>query len=384
MKAIKELVVRGGVPQPEFENHSASAVRLLYVAPFVNAEGYYRMLLPYLELGKTSYFETRVTSVKKWDFTQGYTISPETFREEDVQWADYIIFPVLLEAYGYLFKALRVLNPDVYLLMDVTRMIPKLPRTHPDYGKFTTDQKRYFFSNIYSMNGITTPVKAIAELFHGYKAYGDERLKEVDVFWLPTLISTLGYEEVTETKQRNKEVVRIGMIGSSRWMKQYRYLLPVLEKVEKTYGNLMEIHLFGWDGKDQGGEMALGTLPVTYHKSVSFLEYFQRLQDLELDVLLIPMQPSEYNHFTDTTRFLEAAAIGVPVIAPENSAYKLIIQDGVTGLLADKFKDWEAALIRLLEHPEFREELGANARAWVWNYRSYHPKTITLFRELFI
>ena len=384
MKAIKELLIREGVPQPGFKNRSASAVHLLYVDPFVNAEGYYRMLLPYLELGKTTYFETRVTSVKKWDFTQGYTISPETFREEDVQWADYIIFPTLLEAYGYLFKALRVLNPDVYLVMDVTRMIPKLPRTHPDYGKFTTDQKRCFFSNIYSMDSITTPFKAIAQLFHQYKEYGDQLLKDVDIFWLPTLVSRLGYEDVTEREKTNKEIVRIGMIGSSRWIPHYRYILPVLEKVGKTYGNLMEIHLFGWDGKEENGKMTLGTIPVTYYKSVSFLEYFQELQDLHLDMLLIPMEPSDYNYFTDTTSFLEAAALGIPVIAPENSAYKLIIQEGVTGLLAEKLKDWEAALIRLIENPEFREELGANARNWVWNYRGYHPKTITLFRELFI
>ena len=62
-------------------------------------------------------------------------------------------------------------------------------------------------------------------------------------------------------------------------------------------------------------------------------------------------------------KYLEAAAVGVPVIASPTDAYRDAIRDGVTGWLAADLDAWGAALATVVEHPERAAHVGATARA---------------------
>ena len=71
---------------------------------------------------------------------------------------------------------------------------------------------------------------------------------------------------------------------------------------------------------------------------------------------------------------VEAYAAGVPVVASRIGAIPWVVDDGVTGALADvgDIPGWTAALRRLLDDGESRR-LGANARR-AWQDR-YSPKS---------
>ncbi|MEO6029604.1 MAG: glycosyltransferase [Candidatus Binatia bacterium] len=62
-------------------------------------------------------------------------------------------------------------------------------------------------------------------------------------------------------------------------------------------------------------------------------------------------------------KYLEAATVGVPVIASPTDAYRDAIRDGVTGWLAADLDTWRAALAAVVAHPERAAHVGATARA---------------------
>ncbi|WP_281989753.1 glycosyltransferase [Aquimarina aggregata] len=385
MKKVRELLKKSDRKDGlEKAKPSADTVRLLYVSPLLNADGYYRMILPYLELGTKKDFETRVTSVSKWDFAKTFTIGTDTLQEEEIRWADYIIFPMLMGNYTYLFQAIRILNPNIYLVMDVTRQIHNIPKAHQDYEVYTKEDQDGLFQNLLQMDMITTPIKRLCKFYQEYLHRFTQEKVSIAFFWLPSLISNIGFEGIFPILKPNDDVVRIGMIGSAKAIEDYRYLLPVLKKIKEKYKDKVALVIFGWDGKNSKDIAVLQQLDITYHKSVSFLDYYQTFKNLHFDILVIPMRPVLYYAYANTTLFMEAAAIGVPVLALKGSSYNEVIDHEKNGLLALELSEWEEALQLLIDEPQFRKRLGENAKKWVWKHRVYTQKNISIFKNIFI
>ncbi len=385
MKKVKELLEQSAVQEElTIEKLPKEGVRLLYVAPSLNSEGYYRMILPFLELGTLPEFETRVTSVTKWDFAKTYTIDNDTLKEEEIQWADYIIFPMLTKSYTYLFQAIRILNPKVCLVMDVTRQIHKIPKAHADHTIYTAEQQENLLKNILQMNMVTTAIPELRIIYQNWLWNCIQPKSRIEVYYVPNLISKIGFEGIKEPVTKpDKSTIRVGMIGSDRSASDYKYFKTVFKHIKEKYKDQVELVIFGWNGKNPKGSEALKGIDVTYHKSVSFLEYYQTLKNLRFDILLIPMRSLEYYKYASTIQFLEAAAIGVPVVALRSSSFGDIIDDGKNGLLAWKLPEWEPALLRLIDDAEFRKTLGANAKQWVWKHRGYTPKNLEIYKRIF-
>ena len=62
-------------------------------------------------------------------------------------------------------------------------------------------------------------------------------------------------------------------------------------------------------------------------------------------------------------KYLEAASVGVPVIASPTDAFRDAVRDGATGWLAADAAAWRTALATVLAHPERAAHVGATARA---------------------
>jgi glycosyltransferase involved in cell wall biosynthesis len=77
--------------------------------------------------------------------------------------------------------------------------------------------------------------------------------------------------------------------------------------------------------------------------------------------------PLEWRHpfvaAKGAVKYLEAATVGVPVIASPTDAFRDAIRDGVTGWLAADLEVWQQALETVVTHPERAAHVGATARA---------------------
>ncbi|HEY5017374.1 MAG TPA: glycosyltransferase family 4 protein [Streptosporangiaceae bacterium] len=92
-----------------------------------------------------------------------------------------------------------------------------------------------------------------------------------------------------------------------------------------------------------------------------------------LDVFVVPRTPDRVCQLVTPLKPVEAMASGLPVVVSGVKALSEIVNDKVTGLLSAPL-DAAAladALAGLLDSPELRAELGANAREWVARDRTW-------------
>lgn len=94
-----------------------------------------------------------------------------------------------------------------------------------------------------------------------------------------------------------------------------------------------------------------GWVPLTQYPSVM----------KELDVGMVPLEPSAFNDGKSWLKGLEWAALGVPFVASPTQPYINLWGRGA-GLLADNPRAWYSGLKALVERDDYRHEVAARAK----------------------
>ena len=98
-------------------------------------------------------------------------------------------------------------------------------------------------------------------------------------------------------------------------------------------------------------------------------DWFELLS--RMDIALAPLEPENiFCRAKSEVKFVEAGALGVPLIASRIDPFRDAITDGADGLLAAGASDWMQALSSLIEQPERRRQIGARAREIVLRHHS--------------
>ncbi len=82
-----------------------------------------------------------------------------------------------------------------------------------------------------------------------------------------------------------------------------------------------------------------------------------------IDINLAPLEIG--NPFCESKselKFFEAGILGVPTVATATQTFQEAIRDGVDGFTATTEEDWMEKLVRLIEDPELRKNMGRKAR----------------------
>jgi glycosyltransferase involved in cell wall biosynthesis len=103
-----------------------------------------------------------------------------------------------------------------------------------------------------------------------------------------------------------------------------------------------------------------------------------------LDVFVVPRTPDRVCQLVTPLKPVEAMASGLPVVVSGVRALSEIVNDKVTGLLSAPLDPAALAdaLSELLDSPDLRAELGANARQWVARDRTW-AHNATRYREAY-
>lgn len=82
----------------------------------------------------------------------------------------------------------------------------------------------------------------------------------------------------------------------------------------------------------------------------------------ECQIGIVPVRESVWSPWKFFFKLIQYMSLGMAVVATPTGSNKEIIRDGENGFLADSDDEWYARLKTLLENPELRREMGANAR----------------------
>ena len=116
---------------------------------------------------------------------------------------------------------------------------------------------------------------------------------------------------------------------------------------------------------------------------VAYVEYDRMLEIFgEHDLLLVPLDYNETNNAKSNIKYIEAGAVGTPVIAQDCMEFRSAIRDGENGFLYSSAEDFEEKMESILKN---RERLAAVGQAALEDVRKNHSTAMPLpteFKEM--
>jgi O-antigen biosynthesis protein len=252
-------------------------------------------------------------------------------------------------------------NDDTFLLDD----FHPLAQFNPEGKKQDNLKRRQDNINefIKMCDLVTTTTETLA---NEYKKIND------NVVILPNCVNPEHWEKplVNETDK-----VRIGIVGSAAIEYDYLHVKNILKELSDR--DDVELVMFGLGDLKHRKNNPLVTevfkqeyefwdsLKFEHFPWVKNYLYPETLNEMRLDIMLIPRKDNYFNRCKSNIKFLEAAMCGVPVIAQsfDNGPYEEITPH--TGVLIKDNNKWRDEINRLIDYKWLRREIGMNAREYV-------------------
>ncbi len=173
--------------------------------------------------------------------------------------------------------------------------------------------------------------------------------------------------------------VRIGVVGSVASTGDWKHVKGVLKGLSDD--KRVELVVFSLPPKkDEFKTMQeiykeefkfWESLNIIWQPFVLQEEYNDTLNELRLDIMIIPREDNYFNRCKSNLKFLEASMCQVPVIAQgfpdKKSPYQTSLNDAAHMIIANNRKEWESALEYLITDKEYRQNMGREAREYVLN-----------------
>lgn len=198
--------------------------------------------------------------------------------------------------------------------------------------------------NIAVADRVTVTTEALAKLV---RQYNDE------VVIIPNYMPAW----VLEHERPKRDRVTIGWMGSSThsmdWEQAGSHVKRFLQRNPDV-----QFHLIGGSYGDKF-QVNPGQLVETgWINSVE-----ETWRTIDFDIALAPLRPHIFNQSKSNLKALEAAALGIPIVASDCGPYPEFVEHGKTGFLVKRDHEWGKYLRELVNDEAMREEMGAAAKA---------------------
>lgn len=222
----------------------------------------------------------------------------------------------------------------------------------------------------------------------------DDFLKEADLVTCTTEFLKTEYEKTNpnvvvlpncvdpfyfpEPKRNEDEVVRIGVTGSVGITNDVEVLKPIIDHYQHDPRVRLVLLSLPPEGQNEiykklyAEEYAYwNKVNIEWHSFVTSDVYYEYLNDLKLDMVIIPRSDSYFNRCKSNLKFLENSMLEIPTIGQsfptKDSPYEVDLEDTQHLLLATDTKSWIEQIEKLITDKELRREMGKKAHEYVEN-----------------
>ena len=196
--------------------------------------------------------------------------------------------------------------------------------------------------------------------------------KEVVV--LPNCIDPFYFEEPLRNET---DVVRIGITGSIGQSADLDVAAPIIRHYEKD--PRVKIVFFSLPANKEANPIMknayegeyefLDSVDVEWHPTVNADVYYDKINSLKLDIMIIPRADNYFNRCKSNLKFLEASMFEIPCIAqgfPDGkSPYQVDPEDAKHMVIINDNSEWIPEIEKLIADKELRREMGRKAREYV-------------------
>lgn len=190
---------------------------------------------------------------------------------------------------------------------------------------------------------------------------------------VPTVVDTKLYQPV---RKAAGEPPAIGWIGSPSTWVNVRPLLPLLRQLCAERG--MRIRVVG-----AGAAAEQDSFPGL--DLVDWSEATEVVEVQRMDIGIMPLLDRPFERGKSGYKLVQYMACGLPVVASPVGVNAEVVTQGVNGFLASSPEEWREALIRLLDDPGLRQEMGRAGRQRAeqsYSLASQAPRVVSLFESV--
>ncbi len=169
------------------------------------------------------------------------------------------------------------------------------------------------------------------------------------------------------TPARREDILTIGWGGSAThqidWTGPDEHIARYVTRNPGT-----EMHVMGWTPPVLWGRLPRDRRRVTGWIHGRVTGWIHHVNDLhraiDYHVGVIPLRDMPFNLSKSDIKFVEMAALGIPVVASGAGPYALSVQHETTGYLVTRPQDWQRYVAQLVADGSLRETVGKAAQEW--------------------
>ena len=194
------------------------------------------------------------------------------------------------------------------------------------------------------------------------KAYVEERGCPATI--VPTCIDMDLHGQKEYRRGENAPVV-LGWTGLSDNLGYLDRIAPVIKKLADRY----PVEMMVSTGKPyQYPGITVRNRPWTMSEEIDYLT--------GADIGLMPLEDTPRARGKCAFKALQYMGVGTPVVLSPVGMNREVVEDGVTGFLAESLEEWQDKLERLIASPDLRERMGRAARRYIeqqFSITAYYP-----------
>lgn len=194
-----------------------------------------------------------------------------------------------------------------------------------------------------------------------------------NVVVLPNTVDPFYYPE---PKRNESGVVRIGITGSVGITSDIDVLKPIIEKYQNDPRVRLVLLSLPPEGENEIYKKLYteeysfwNKVNIEWHSFVKSDVYYEYLNDLKLDMVIIPRSDSYFNRCKSNLKFLENSMLEIPTIAQSfptgDSPYEVNPADKDYLLLATDTASWIEQIEKLIADKDLRTYMGKKAHDYV-------------------
>lgn len=225
------------------------------------------------------------------------------------------------------------------------------------------------------MNSVMDTFIKEADLVTCSTKFLEEEYKKINpnVICLPNCIDPFYFDEPLRNET---DVVRIGITGSVGTTADLEVLKPIVEHYQHDPRVRIVLLAMPPIGQDQMMKELYvdeydfwSKINMEWHTFVPTHEYYDYINELKLDMIIIPRYDSLFNRCKSNLKFLESSMLEIPCVAQAfstgDSPYQQNHDDKKYMLLANTYDEWLEQMEKLITNKELRLEMGKKAREYV-------------------
>lgn len=214
-----------------------------------------------------------------------------------------------------------------------------------------------------------------------------EPLQKVYQRFNPNVHVLHNYNDVNDWKhapvKRSDGRIVLGWAGSQTHEADFHIIEPVIRALWEKYGEKIVFAICGGLPPHLTDGLPKGSYAV-FSGTRTMRDYHERLASWGFDIGLAPLKESAFNDGKGHGKWMEYAMYKIPTLASNFGPYKRVIQDGVTGLLAETTDEWVDKLSRLVDDAALRQQIGQAAYEEVksnWQWANHAHKWAEVFER---